>query len=353
MELQKSTESKIKIERMVSTKTSSLDKLPEPHSSKMWQNKIRPNSFDEYPGQTVVKENLKIYVQACKIRQTPLDHVLLHGPPGLGKTTLAQIIAEELGAPLVATSAPAIEKPGDLAGILTNLESGSILFLDEIHRLGIQTEEILYGAMEDYAIDLLVGQGPTARSIKIEIQPFTLIGATTKISRLSRPLISRFGIQERLEFYRQTELATILKRSAQIMGVEISAEAASLLGKRSRGTPRVANRLLRRAWDFALIADKNHIDCSLLSEALTRLDIDHEGLDRIDRIILKTMSERYHGGPVGIDALAVTVGEDRSTIEEVYEPFLVYQGFLSRSPRGRVLTDKGITHVQDCTHQDS
>ncbi|MDD9950747.1 MAG: Holliday junction branch migration DNA helicase RuvB [Zetaproteobacteria bacterium] len=312
----------------------------------VWQKQIRPHSFEEYPGQSAVKANLKVYVQASRIRQAQLDHVLLHGPPGLGKTTLAQIIAQELEAPLVSTSAPAIEKPGDLAGLLTNLEPGAVLFVDEIHRLGIQCEELLYSAMEDYAIDLLVGAGPTARSVKIDLNPFTLIGATTKISRLSSPLRGRFGIQERLEYYQDQELAMILSRSASILGISLDPPVCLLLGRRSRGTPRVANRLLRRAWDFALIQGKESIDQETLSESLQRLNIDSAGLDRIDRLILKTMAERYRGGPVGIEALAITVGEDRSTIEEVYEPFLVYQGFMARSPRGRVLTEKGEHHVK-------
>ncbi|MFK7822881.1 MAG: Holliday junction branch migration DNA helicase RuvB [Oligoflexales bacterium] len=307
---------------------------------------IRPKTFTDYPGQQAAKENLKIFVKAAVKRGKPLDHVLLHGPPGLGKTTLAHIVANELAVPFITTSGPSIDKPGDLAGILAGLEAGSLLFIDEIHRLTIQVEEVLYGAMEDFAIDIVVGQGPTARSVKMDIAPFTLVGATTKLSSLSRPFLSRFGIQERLMFYNISSLTEIIHRSTQVLGIKISDTGALEIAKRSRGTPRIANRLLRRAWDFAEVKDVREIDLLTVQEALSRLDIDSGGLDRIDREILKIIKERYRGGPVGIEAIAITLGEERATLEEVYEPFLVYQGFLSRGPRGRSLTDLGRTHLE-------
>lgn len=306
---------------------------------------LRPNNFANYPGQKKVKENLKVYVRAARKRESTLDHVILHGPPGLGKTTLAHIIARELGVPFFSTSGPSIDKPGDLAGILAGLEKGSLLFIDEIHRLSVQVEEVLYSAMEDFSIDIVIGQGPTARSVSIEISPFTLVGATTKLSSLSRPFLSRFGIQERLEYYEADALVEILEQNAKIYKVDVSREGAEEIAKRSRGTPRIANRLFSRAWDFAEVRNSNEVDIAVVKEALYRLDIDTEGLDRIDRTILETIYQRYQGGPVGIDTLAVSIGEEKATIEEVYEPFLVHQGFLTRGPRGRSLTEKGKMHL--------
>lgn len=302
---------------------------------------LRPKSFDHYPGQERVVENLKIFVTAAKMRNSTLDHVLLHGPPGLGKTTLSKIIAYELGAPFSCTSGPSIEKPGDLAGILAGLAKGSILFIDEIHRLPIHVEEVLYSAMEDFQIDIIVGQGPTARSLRVPIAPFTLIGATTRMSRLSGPLLTRFGVQERLDFYSPESLETIINRSSSILSVKIETSGAKALASRARGTPRIANRLLRRIADFALVNHEKVIDESVVLEALNRLNIDRFGLDGTDRQILRTILERYDGGPVGIETLAVTIGEERSTIEDVYEPFLVYHGFVSRGPRGRMITESG------------
>jgi Holliday junction DNA helicase RuvB len=299
---------------------------------------IRPKKFSDYPGQDEVKRNLQVYVEASKKRSRPLDHVIFHGAPGLGKTTLANIVANELGVPFIATSGPAIDKPGDLAGILTGLEPGTLLFIDEIHRLSIKVEEILYSAMEDFAIDIIIGQGPSARSVRMDIAPFTLIGATTRLSLISRPLLGRFGIQERLEFYDTDSLACILNRSAEILGLSLSKVAGHEIARRSRGTPRLANRLLRRVADFAAVGNHNDIQREIADLALTRQGIDHVGLDRVDRRILEVMSEQYDGGPVGIETLAATLHEDRDTLEDVYEPYLVYRGFITRTPRGRMLT---------------
>lgn len=304
---------------------------------------LRPDTFDDYPGQTVAKENLKVYVESAKKRSKTLDHILLHGPPGLGKTTLAHIVAHEMGVSFHATSAPAIERAGDLAGILAGLEPGSILFIDEIHRLPIQLEELMYSAMEDFAMDILVGQGSSARTMRVPVSPFTLIGATTRVSLLSRPFQSRFGIQERLEFYDIASLMKIVARTSDILSIKIDGDALELIALSSRGTPRIANRILKRVWDFALVADLDTINQEIALRALSRLDIDSHGLDRTDRVILRTIWERYDGGPVGIEAIAVSIGEDRSTVEEVYEPFLVFQGYLSRGPRGRSITESGKT----------
>ena len=306
---------------------------------------IRPKNFDDYPGQYIAKENLRIYVQAALKRNIPLDHVLLHGPPGLGKTTLANIIANELNVGFYSISGPSVDKPGDLAGILAGLERGALFFIDEIHRLNSQVEEVLYSAMEDFSIDIVIGQGPTARSVKMDVAPFTLVGATTKLSSLSRPFLSRFGIQERLMFYDLESLTKILQRTADVFGISLGDAGALEIAKRSRGTPRIANRLLRRAWDFAEVKDLNEIEFSTVQEALNRLDIDEAGLDRIDRQILEIIDKRYKGGPVGIESIAITLGEEKATIEEVYEPFLVFAGFLSRGPRGRSMTDKGRQHL--------
>lgn len=310
------------------------------------ESRLRPQRFVDYPGQQRAKDNLRIYVNAAKKRQQALDHVLLHGPPGLGKTSLARIISYELGVGFMQTSGPAIEKPGDLAGILAGLAKRSVLFIDEIHRLSIVVEEILYSAMEDFYIDVVVGQGPTARTVKMPIQPFTLIGATTRMSMLSSPLVSRFGINERFDFYDEASLALIVKRSAGIEGIRISDDAANELARRSRGTPRIANRLLRRVRDFAEVKNEGIIERSRVEQALAAMEIDLRGLEPLDRHYLSTIVERYGGGPVGIDTLAHTVGEDKATLEEVYEPFLVHQGFVARGPRGREITDLGKRHLE-------
>lgn len=306
---------------------------------------LRPNHFDDYLGQTNVKENLKVYVSASQQLEKQLDHVILHGPPGLGKTTLARILASELKAPLYETRGPAIDRPGDLAGILTGLQPGSVLFVDEIHRLSIKVEEVLYSAMEDFQLDIILGQGAAARAMRIPIAPFTLVGATTRLSLLSKPLLDRFGIPERLDYYDETALCQILKRSAGILNIKIDAGGALEIARRSRGTPRIANRLLKRVWDFAVSFKSEIIDQRVADEVLLRQGIDHAGLDRIDRQMLSVVAEQYAGGPVGIDALSATLNEDRATLEEVYEPYLVHKGLLARGPRGRILTAKGRSHL--------
>ena len=306
---------------------------------------LRPRVLEEYIGQTKVKENMRVYIKAALKRDEPLDHVLLYGPPGLGKTTLAGIIAAELGVNIKVTSGPAIEKPGDLAAILTSLERNDLLFIDEIHRLKKSVEEVLYPALEDFNLDIMIGKGPSARSIRIDLPKFTLVGATTKAGALSGPLRDRFGIIHRLAMYTVEELAQIVLRSARILEIEITKEAAEEIGARSRGTPRIANRLLKRARDFAEIENKNKIDFEVARKTLDRLEIDEFGLDEIDRKILDTMITKFAGRPVGLEAIAASTGEDRDTIEDVYEPYLMQIGFINRTPRGRVATRLAYEHL--------
>lgn len=306
---------------------------------------LRPQSLDQYIGQEKIKENLKIYIQAAKERNDPLDHVLFYGPPGLGKTTLAGIIANEMGVNLKITSGPAIEKPGEMAAILNNLQEGDLLFVDEIHRLNRQVEEVLYPAMEDFSIDIVIGKGAAARSIRLNLPRFTMVGATTRAGMLSAPLRDRFGVVHHLEFYTVEELMTIVKRSASVLGVEIDEEGAYEIARRSRGTPRLANRLLKRVRDFAQIKYDGKITKEAAIYALDLLEVDQYGLDTIDRLILSTMIEKFGGKPVGLDTLAAAIGEDSGTIEEVYEPYLIKNGFLNRTPRGRMVTELAYHHL--------
>lgn len=306
---------------------------------------LRPRAISEYIGQEKAKENLKVFIEAAKKRGEPLDHVLLHGPPGLGKTTLASVIANEMGVNMRITSGPAIEKAGDLAALLTNLQQNDILFVDEIHRLNRAVEEILYPAMEDYAIDIIIGKGPSANSIRLDLPKFTLIGATTRSGQLTAPLRDRFGVSLRLELYSDEELRLIVERSAGILGIEITQEGAMEIASRSRGTPRIANRLLRRVRDFAEVLTGGAVTEEIANEALLRLEVDKEGLDALDRRMLRSIIEFYGGGPVGLDTLAATINEESVTLEDVYEPYLLQRGYLTRTPRGRCVTRKAYEHL--------
>lgn len=306
---------------------------------------LRPRKLSEFIGQPKIKENLAVFLEAARGRGEPMDHLLLYGPPGLGKTTIAHIVAEEMGVEIHVTSGPAIERAGDLVGILTNIESGAVLFIDEIHRLGRSVEEILYPAMEDYKVDILIGKGPAARSIRLDLPPITVIGATTRQGLLTGPLRDRFGIVTHFPFYDEQALFEIVCRSAAILGMVVESDGAHEIARRSRGTPRIANRLLRRVRDFAQVAGKAAIDDGIAESALAQLEVDETGLDRVDRLLLETIILKFEGGPVGIETLAAATGEDAGTIEDVYEPYLMQQGFLQRTPRGRCVTSRAYLHM--------
>lgn len=315
-------------------------------TEKSWENVLRPTHFDEFPGQTEVKEKLKVFVQAAKIRNEPLDHVLLSGPPGLGKTTMAQILAKEMGVPCKVTSAPALDKKGDLAALLTSLQPNSVLFIDEIHRLSRVVEEYLYTAMEDFYLDIVTGEGLAARSMKFQLVPFTLVGATTRAGLLNAPFRDRFGISERLNFYDRKALQQILTRSAQILEIGADAEGLSEIAKRSRGTPRITNRLLKRVRDYAQVQGQGVINQDIAKYALDQLGVDQMGLDLMDRRILQLISSRFQGGPVGIETISAALSEETETIEEVYEPFLIQEGLLHKTPRGRMISEIAKNHLQ-------
>ena len=316
-------------------------------AEKSWENILRPTRFEDFPGQELTKEKLKVFIQAALLRKEPLDHVLFSGPPGLGKTTLAQIVAHELGVDCKVTSAPALDKKGELAALLTSLQPNSVLFIDEIHRLNTHIEEYLYTAMEDYYIDIVTGEGIGARTMKFQLVPFTLIGATTRAGLLNSPFRDRFGIVERLQFYSRSALSEILQRSAQILKVSMDPSGGEEIAKRSRGTPRIANRLLKRVRDYAQIKGDGMITEKLAKYALDQLGVDHNGLENMDRKILFLMQEKYGGGPVGIDTLAAALSEEKDTLEEVYEPFLIQEGFIQKTQRGRIITEFGKMQIQN------
>lgn len=320
-------------------------------SERDYENALRPLSFDDFSGQRQVVDNLCVFVQAAKLRHEPLDHTLLHGPPGLGKTTLSNIIANELGVGFKVTSGPVLDKPGDLAGLLTSLEPNDVLFIDEIHRLSPVVEEYLYSAMEDYRIDIMIDRGPAARSIQIDLNPFTLVGATTRSGLLTAPLRARFGINLHLEYYDTATLQRILLRSARLLGVTIDTDASREIAGRSRGTPRIANALLRRVRDFAQVKGNGHVNVDIARYALEALHIDRYGLDQVDNKILTTIIDKFKGGPVGVGTIATAIGEDPGTLEEVYEPFLIKEGFLKRTPRGREVTDLAYEHLGRSRYQ--